>query len=878
MWFTRKLKKNFYFILAFLVPILIYGIALAIFGVYPFGIKSILILDLSSQYVEFFAAFRDIVLGNHSLFYTWGKTLGGNFIGIYSYYLSSPLSFITLLFPLKNLPEAIFLLTLIKIGLSGLTFSMLLYYLFKRKDVYLVVFSSFYALMSYAVLYAQNIMWLDGLIWLPIILIGAEKMIKKEKPWLYSVSLAMMFISSYYISYSLGLFVLIYMIYRLLLVTNYGEIKSAIKTVIVFGFSSVLSIGLAAWLLLPTYYALKQGKISSDFALPKLEVKYNIYQLISRLFVGSYDNINNLGTPNIYCGILVIILVLLFFINKDVDRKDKFLSFGVIVIFALSLSINLVDLFWHGLQTPNWFPSRYSFVFCFFLVITAYKSWLHIKSIAMPYILGTGVFVFTFAFITQQLHYKYMTLESIIPTYVLLGVYLVCFYFILQGKKTSKIFTVVLLVFVLAELYFNTAEMIWGLNGQVGYRDRSVYRKFREDLNPIVEEVQGDNQPFYRMEMNFYRGRNEAIAFGYRGITHYSSIYQQTVNNYMGKLGLAQENTRLIYNGATLWTDSLFSVKYILSKVPLMGAYEKQFEKGEISVFKNPYALSLGFMIDSSAIADTYKNINPFINQNHLIKKMTGTNKDAFIDIPEVTFETENLNFNKSTGKVKFTKIKSEEEGSILYSFIATEDGPYYGFFTSDKDEFAQLYVNDTYVSKAFDAEKQCVVFLGDYKKGDKVLTKFVLSTKTKTVNKPYVARLEMPVFEEAMVVLKSSELIITKATDAHIEGSIEVGAELGLFFTTLPYDEGWQVRVDGEQIQPEKFDDTFICFPLSQGAHTITFDYTSLGFKAGLMVSIISLSLLLLLVFVHLLSYNKNKLKRGEVDDLNNDTESIRS
>ena len=859
----KKFKMNMYYILSFFIPGSILLVVFGIFGVFPFGSKSILILDLSGQYVEFFACLREIVLGDRSLLFSWGKTLGGNFIGFYSYYLSSPFSFLTLLFPLKNISEALFFITLLKISFAGLTFSIALNYLFKKKDLSLIIFSSLYALMSYTILYAQNIMWLDSLIWLPIIIIGVEKILKNGRILLLTVSLSVMFISCYYISFPLGIFVFIYLIYRLAQSANLLNGKEITRILLKFTASVGLAVGVSSWLIVPTVYALMQGKISNTYLLPEFEVKFNMYQMLSKLFVGSYENINNLGTPNIYCGLLISILVILFFINKNIDKRDKYLSASIIIFFLMSMTLNLVDIAWHGFQAPNWFPSRYSFLFCFFLLITAYKSWINIHTVSLFQFKIVAMIVFGFAFTTHMIHYKYLPEEAIYLTYTLVATYLICLIMLNRKEKLAGIIIFLILILTVGELYYNTSIMIKGLDKQVGYRERSDYSDFRKKMDPVIQEVQETDNSFYRMEMKFYRGRNEAVGFGYRGISHYSSIYDQAVNNFCGKMGMAQENTRLIYNGATMWTDSLFSVKYIMSKNKINNYYVPISVHGDVTVYENPYALNLGFMIRQNSQERLYDNVNPFVNQNNLIMNMTGIYETSFKDVTNVRIDSQNLVYSQNGEKLTFTKNRTQEDGIVYYTFKAPYDGPLYSYFTSDIDEDCELFVNDKFVSIIFDAEKQCIMYLGEFKKGEEIKAKFVMKRNVKEVNKTYFATLDMSIFKKMVNSLKQEEFKITKMSDTNIEGTIDV-KDKRIFFTSIPYDKGWRISVDGKRINQQKYDGTLTCFPLSAGQHMIKMNYIPIGLMPGIIISLVSVIIVLIITVL-----NGKKYKLGSLNPM---------
>ena len=134
-FFLRRIQERIttsrssYLAFCFIVPaILMYLLYLAR-EIHPFGNGSVLVLDLNAQYVYFFEALRNTVHGEADLFYSFSRALGGEFVGMYAYYLASPLSYIVALFPQDRMLEALLTLFILKVGLCGLTFG---YYLHKN--------------------------------------------------------------------------------------------------------------------------------------------------------------------------------------------------------------------------------------------------------------------------------------------------------------------------------------------------------------------------------------------------------------------------------------------------------------------------------------------------------------------------------------------------------------------------------------------------------------------------------------------------------------------------------------------------------------------------------------------------------------------------
>lgn len=203
-----------YLAFCFLIPVLLMYLIYLFMEIHPFGDGSVLVLDLNGQYVYFFEALRNAVTGDGSLLYSFYRALGGEFMGMYAYYLASPLSYIVVLFPQTRILEALLCIILLKTGLCGLTFG---YYLHKNSarpnKSAVLAFSVMYALCAFAVVHQNNMMWTDALIWLPLLTLGIEQLIKNGKYKLFVVALSLSLMSNFYIGYMVCIYSAIYFLY-----------------------------------------------------------------------------------------------------------------------------------------------------------------------------------------------------------------------------------------------------------------------------------------------------------------------------------------------------------------------------------------------------------------------------------------------------------------------------------------------------------------------------------------------------------------------------------------------------------------------------------------------------------------------------------------
>ena len=386
-----KFKENYIYIFSFIVPIMLMVVIYALIGIYPVGDKTIVNSDMYLQYVGFLGHIKDVLKGEANLFYSFSKSLGGNTVGLFAYYMSSPLNLIIGLFPKAYIAETIVVITLIKIGLSSLTFTIYLIQSFKKKDINVIMFSLCYSFMAYNINFQLNIMWLDGVVLLPLVMLGIDKLINEKKYKLYVISLFIAIVSNYYIGYMICIFSGLYFIYKLILNNKVELIKLGN-----FIGASVLSVALSAFILIPTVLSLGSGKAKFRLfqELPKLMMSLD--EVIAQLFIGNYSLGQIMGNyPNIYCGVIITVLGILYFLNKNISRKERILSGIFMFVLLLSIFISTLVLIWHGFDYPVGFAYRFSFLISFLGIVLAYKEFISYENIsklkiAIIILLGVG--------------------------------------------------------------------------------------------------------------------------------------------------------------------------------------------------------------------------------------------------------------------------------------------------------------------------------------------------------------------------------------------------------------------------------------------------------------------------------------------------------
>ena len=773
--FIGRHRRGLVLCAAFLLPMIIFVIILAVQGFYPFGTKTTVFMDLKDQYMEFLGSLR--YSDDSNLLFNWSRSMGGNVLGLYAYYSGGILSYITCLFPVSMLYAGVLTIQVFEIGLCGLTFGIFLVFTpFRTGDkgkLSTIIFATAYALMSYNMVYVSCFMWLTGCIFLPLCMLGIEKILDGKNGILFYISLALAMILNYYTAYMICVFSVLYFVFRVIGVNEWSKtgVKTALKKS-VFALLRYAGCGIAAAatalpVILPVYTDLMSGKLSSGGSEVS-GTNFEFSSVFSKLLPGQYDSITNEGAlPSIYTGLVCLLLAIMFFFAKKIRTKEKVISLGIIILLLICFWQKVPDCFWHGMQVPNWFPYRYAFVFGFFMIYLAARSYD-------------------------------------------------CWIELIKKLPVRTAVTAGLVLIISIELYANAGVIIEKTGEAFPYLETAEYESFINKTEPLVREMKEQDDSFYRTAKDYEFSKNDAMLLGYNGMTHYSSTYNAGVNNLTPRLGVAQS---WIWNsgyGATPLVDALFGVKYRLATKPLPSMYVKLDETDGVVLYKNSTALSLGYAADEAALDTGAPEGDVFSNQDAVISGITGE-------------ETHCFEFQEYT--------REDAVGTVDLRFTATADGPEYLYLIPDQITWGDIYVNDVFVNNYFSTETICTVYLGTFAAGESVDVKIVSADGT--FSNAWIARLDSEVLSDKLISIGKNQLKIDDYGAGSVEGSITLGEGQALV-TTIPYDEGFTVKCDGEKVDYDKWLGTFIAVRLPAGSHEISISFVPSGFVTGLIFGIL--------------------------------------
>ena len=370
---------------------------------------------------------------------------------------------------------------------------------------------------------------------------------------------------------------------------------------------------------------------------------------------------------------------------------------------------------------------------------------------------------------------------------------------------------------------------------------------------------------------------NESMGFGYMAVENYTSCPQNTQMDMLDRFGYPVYSDRILPKSTFLQpVDSLLGVRYILSPYEVRGAEQtgpSEPLNGKLA-YRNDYALPLAFRSalpagspflsdpdqepdselqtdpDSQSDPDSKSDSDPRSDQDLQPGPRAGAEEDSDPAAAEenaaAPFEYWNRVYRALTGsdrpimeELEYTGDKSD--GEILYT-IDVPEGNYavYGNITHRKDANAYLNLNGRFNIPY--ARWQAVQVFHVPSDGDEqtVTVRYKAESLHRITDVKFYG-LNLDTFREVTDRLRQgspSSLSLGKG-----KVSIETeGRDGEILFTSIPYDDGWKIKMNGDQITPVLFENCLICIPLRDGENHIQMTYTAPGLRPGIVLSILGI------------------------------------
>jgi uncharacterized membrane protein YfhO len=513
---------------------------------------------------------------------------------------------------------------------------------------------------------------------------------------------------------------------------------------------------------------------------------------------------------------------------------------------------------------------------CFILVVIAYKGMGQIRRASSRTVGFMGAMMILFLAIAQKFTYHAVVerisgkvefdqplkeLEMIwlsILCVIMVGIIL-CVMIRTKRRQTAAL---MLLVFVCIEAFGSGIVNCVEFGDDVIYSSYSSYNDFVGSLRPLTEDILESDPSFYRYEKNVHRKYCDNMALNIRGLTNSTSTLNKETIKFLNNLGYASKSHWSKYLGGNLISDSLLGIKYIIdSESSDISAYYDLTELDPITYNKTDYyayindrALSLAYSVDSAILDFEFEGKTPFEKLNTLLSTMIGSEDVLNYFIPvEVEESTSNLSTKKNSSYHEYRPEVTGSSATLTYTFTTVNAGEYFFYLPSDYPREVDLKVNNKSHGTFYASETTRIVSLGFFEENETVNVGMTLKGDVLyvTPNVSSVYYMDIELAETALSQLATEQMAISEDwSEDHITGIYTTSAESTTVFTTLPYDEGWKVFVDGEQIEYVKALEAVIAFEINgAGEQAVEFKYAPKTFTLGLTISLLSLALFILII-----------------------------
>ena len=793
--------KNFgLYFLSFFIPFVIAFLVFysnSISG-YPFsGLNTILTYDLQYGMMPLYSYLSNLGNGFNNLFFSTTSGLGGDYFGGFVFYVS-PTDLIYSLIPLEHLPDAVFWSTVLKIGFCGLSF-----FTFTQKSKKLdlpyslsLIFSGCYALMSYNFTFSSMPMWADLVILLPLLAIYVERLALGERSLFFVFLLAFTIIDNYYIAYMVIISLFIFFLFNLF------EKKTDLNTILCncfrFSYHFLLAIGVSMLVILPVIFNLMGGKLSGTSNRSSAPMFINSFWAVIRsMFSMNYSNLELYQSPNIYCGSLIVLFIVIWLFSKEKIRT-KVLAVSVLVFYFISFIFGFVNTAWHGFSSPVGYCSRFSFTYCFFVLYYACR---------------------------------FFSLESINQSSFFL--------------KYKKLFYASLSIFTYLELFINDSFIISSISEEYTYQNKNDYLReyYTEDI--VFSSIKNDRDVF-RCAKNFFHTCADGMMYGYNDLSYYNSSFNANVNNLLSNLGLCTQYNMISDYGLTPPIASLLNVKYYVSYFnDTFDYYDLSDNYGSYYIYENNSSLPIAFICDDSKYGDFSEDT--FHNINLVYDDLFDFDDELFVE----QVYTLNDDFNEKEGRLNY----------IGFSFVPDKDGHYFFYRTDDinYDHFSlelipekntlEFFVNGEDIGSYSLYNKRYCTDLGYLNAGQDVSV--ILETYPFDEGKIYLYYYNSDLMKEISERTTGFDVVDSGWHGLSLSGYADSDSNL---IVTLPYERGYNITINGEKADYDSYRDTLLMLHLKEGKNDIEISYIPYGFKTGLICSSVAL------VFCFLIFRKKNR------------------
>lgn len=854
------------------LPVIVLVASTAWAGIYPFGDRAFLTDDLMYQYIDFYAWFWSVLHGEESLLYSTAQALGNNTWPLYSYYLGSPLNLLLGLFDRDALVDFVYLATALKLAGMQLAASFFLCRRFQLQRFWCTLLALGFTWSSWTASQLCNLQWLDMLILLPLAAWGVHELVRRDRWKMLVFSVALAVVCCWYTAYMLVFFLCLYFLLELWLrqksvdlgcddapsgsaSTAAGEgrlpSRSAVRVVARFMAALAAALLLAAFTFVPTVMMMLQG------ASPLLEVGEPSKSAMDKI-LGMMAAHPAIAVGAVGCAAALVVAVVGIARSKKLKGEHRLrLSMAITVfvtVFALAV-VQVLDLagctllellVGFTIQGPSVSdaPQLYEGVIIFVLCVLFFCS-RKVPTGAKAACLLLFAFLVLSVF-ARPLYAAWCGFRTpsgfycrIAPFVLFVMLWMAaCLLFCERARFASlapslKAVLCALLAIVVVADVLVVVQRTW--EHRYLHYPQSYHQAYEDESRQLAEELHQRDGGTYRIGKDYARAGmsalNEGMAIGYDELSSYSSTQNADVVAFLSDLGycrIGEMSTRYAYPIMT--SDALLGVKYAYSLLQGEGMVRISDEVNSMvaSLYENPYALSLGYLVSEDARAIDFRGTeDPFQRQNRLMDGLTGESLDPYVPCE--------------------TTMTQATDSEVRYEVHVPAGCLGYAYVLGGAWDGAPVYVQAEGRSRFKENFRFQDSICGIAGQSDDAQTvEVVLSASEGEVLEEDVRcvfyALDLSRFAEAIGLLSPGQATFQQFGGAGISCTVDaVPSEGGLLMMSVPNDPGWDVRVNGERVDAVDIaGGALMGIPVGAGENQVEMRYLPPGLLLGCAITLI--------------------------------------
>lgn len=824
--------------------------------------------------------FRNLLAG-HPKLVMWDMSLGygADILSTLNYYaIGDPLNLLYGFVSPKNTETMYDFMILLRMYLAGITFIMYARKMKKRSygtviGALVYVFSGFCFRLG-----LRHPFFINPMIYFPLLCLGIEKIYQRERPYVFIFAVCVSAMSNYYFLYMLTIFVVIYAWIRFYKYTEENKMKNFFLTILKFGIYYTLGIAMAAVILLPSVIGfLGNGRYGNGVDWKSLIVYPGKYYL---LFIENFIGYGNMGS-NTNAGYLPIVgIVVLFTLFSQRTKHKKYRAAFIASIIALILPI-----FGYAFNGFSYANNRWAFALSFIVALLTAEMYprLFVMSKRQQIGIGAGIIIYTvFCIIVNASGEEILKNKGIMAACGLIVVfYILLLIFQRLGYDTQKrivrvSMAILLLISVGVHGYYRFDPKGYAYTQE--FMDQGqAYRTLKEDNIRMLSKV---NDPsVYRVHAEGYRYKNYGLINHLNTISGYYSITAKCVTDTIkgyDTLGMQYADK---YKGVDqrLGLLSLAGVKYITvahnsqvakdvsSKGDVPYGVEKKSKKGNITLYKNKYALPFAYAYDSYMTEQQYEQLNGIgkeqamlaqiiLNQHPTDKEIQHNEQRNDPDIQTISLPETRISSPKGKKYADITVPVEKDKETYLYfknlvyhgkkngddNFILTGRKGTKGILVTQNNVQQKIHIQSTFNPYYF-GRKDYIVKINHQtsKAKEKVRLNFLSPSEYEfddisliTVpKKDVLARLKER---------KENSMKQIQYEGNHFRGVYHAKKDQ-ILCVTIPYSKGWKATVNGNRTKIYKANGMFMGIIMKKGTQSVKLDYETPGLKIGAWISLVA-------------------------------------